>query len=175
MQRTVNTFPLKNMTTIGNPKLQDMDCDYLLGYATILNRKGFLCGMCRGYITRVLSCRIRNKYMAMGPSGARCQEWPCWLVASSKLLLCSALGLVGTGKRSCESPGELSWVELSWEFSSVGAVVKRRLYVWYLECVIQWKHCQCLATVKICYPATTSAGRYRRLYLCVTITVILRV
>jgi hypothetical protein len=32
-----------------------------------------------------------NKYMAMGPSGARCQEWPCWLVTGSKLLLCSAL------------------------------------------------------------------------------------
>jgi hypothetical protein len=32
-----------------------------------------------------------NKYMAMGPSGARCQEWPCWLVAGSKLLPCSAL------------------------------------------------------------------------------------
>jgi hypothetical protein len=29
--------------------------------------------------------------MAMGPSGTRCQEWPCWLVAGSKLLLCSAL------------------------------------------------------------------------------------
>jgi hypothetical protein len=34
-----------------------------------------------------------NKYMAMGPSGARCQEWPCWLIAGSKLLLCSALFL----------------------------------------------------------------------------------
>jgi hypothetical protein len=33
-----------------------------------------------------------NKYMAMGPSGVRCQEWPCWLVAGSKLLLCSAAG-----------------------------------------------------------------------------------
>jgi hypothetical protein len=32
-----------------------------------------------------------NKYMAMGPSWARCQEWPYWLVAGSKLLLCSAL------------------------------------------------------------------------------------
>jgi hypothetical protein len=32
-----------------------------------------------------------NKYMAMGASRARCQEWPCWLVAGSKLLLCSAL------------------------------------------------------------------------------------
>jgi hypothetical protein len=31
-----------------------------------------------------------NKYMAMGPSGAWYQEWPCWLVADSKLLLCSA-------------------------------------------------------------------------------------
>jgi hypothetical protein len=30
-----------------------------------------------------------NKYMAMGPSGARCQESPCWLVAGRKLLLCS--------------------------------------------------------------------------------------
>jgi hypothetical protein len=29
--------------------------------------------------------------MAMGPSGVRCQEWPCWLVAGNKLLLCSAL------------------------------------------------------------------------------------
>jgi hypothetical protein len=36
--------------------------------------------------TKVLT---QNKYMAMGPSGARCQEWPCWLVAGSKLLLCS--------------------------------------------------------------------------------------
>jgi hypothetical protein len=34
---------------------------------------------------------ILNKYMAMGPSGARWQEWSCWLVAGSKLLLCSAL------------------------------------------------------------------------------------
>jgi hypothetical protein len=32
-----------------------------------------------------------NKYTTMGPSGARCQEWPCWLFAISKLLLCSAL------------------------------------------------------------------------------------
>jgi hypothetical protein len=32
---------------------------------------------------------LSYKYMAMGPSGARCQEWPCWLVAGSKLLLCS--------------------------------------------------------------------------------------
>jgi hypothetical protein len=31
-----------------------------------------------------------NKYMAMGPSGAQCQEWPCWLVSGIKLLLCSA-------------------------------------------------------------------------------------
>jgi hypothetical protein len=38
--------------------------------------------------TKVLT---QNKYMAMGPSRARCQEWPCWLVAGSKLLLCSAL------------------------------------------------------------------------------------
>jgi hypothetical protein len=41
--------------------------------------------------TKVLTL---NKYMAMGPSGARCQEWPCWLVAGSKLLpalLCSAV------------------------------------------------------------------------------------
>jgi hypothetical protein len=37
--------------------------------------------------TKVLTL---NKYMAMGPSGARCQESPCWLVAGSKLLLCSA-------------------------------------------------------------------------------------
>jgi hypothetical protein len=37
--------------------------------------------------TKVLTL---NKYMAMGPRGARCQEWPCWLVAGSKLLLCSA-------------------------------------------------------------------------------------
>jgi hypothetical protein len=28
-----------------------------------------------------------NKYMATGPSGARCQEWPCRLTAGSKLLL----------------------------------------------------------------------------------------
>jgi hypothetical protein len=35
--------------------------------------------------TKVLTL---NKYMAMGPSGTRCQEWPCWLVAGSKLLLC---------------------------------------------------------------------------------------
>jgi hypothetical protein len=28
-----------------------------------------------------------NKYMAMGPSGARCQDWACRLVAGSKLLL----------------------------------------------------------------------------------------
>jgi hypothetical protein len=28
-------------------------------------------------------------WSAMGPSGARCQEWPCWLVAGSKLMLCS--------------------------------------------------------------------------------------
>jgi hypothetical protein len=34
--------------------------------------------------TKVLTL---NTYMAMGPSGARCQEWPCWLVAGSKLLL----------------------------------------------------------------------------------------
>jgi hypothetical protein len=38
--------------------------------------------------TKVLTL---NKYMAMGPSGARCQKGPCWLVAGSKLLLCSAL------------------------------------------------------------------------------------
>jgi hypothetical protein len=38
-----------------------------------------------------------NKYMAMGPSGARCQEWPCWLLADSKLLLCSAQCLGGGG------------------------------------------------------------------------------
>jgi hypothetical protein len=29
--------------------------------------------------------------MATGPTGARCQEWPCRLIAGSKLLLCSAL------------------------------------------------------------------------------------
>jgi hypothetical protein len=40
-----------------------------------------------------------NKYMAMGPSGARCQEWPSWLAAGSKLLLCSAL-LCSTGIRT---------------------------------------------------------------------------
>jgi hypothetical protein len=28
-----------------------------------------------------------NKYMAMGPSGARCQVWACRLIAGSKLLL----------------------------------------------------------------------------------------
>jgi hypothetical protein len=37
--------------------------------------------------TKVLTL---NKYMAMGSNGARCQEWLCWLVAGSKLLLCSA-------------------------------------------------------------------------------------
>jgi hypothetical protein len=29
--------------------------------------------------------------MATGPTGARCQEWPCRLIAGSKLMLCSAL------------------------------------------------------------------------------------
>jgi hypothetical protein len=28
--------------------------------------------------------------MAMGPSGSPCHKWPCWLVAGSKLLICSA-------------------------------------------------------------------------------------
>jgi hypothetical protein len=46
-----------------------------------------------------------NKYMAMGPSGARRQEWPCWLVAGSKLLLCSAL------LKFMESPEELKTIE----------------------------------------------------------------
>jgi hypothetical protein len=32
-----------------------------------------------------------NKYMATGPTGAQCLEWPCRLIAGSKLLLCSAL------------------------------------------------------------------------------------
>jgi hypothetical protein len=41
--------------------------------------------------TKVLTL---NKYMAMGPSGARCQEWPCWLVAGGKLLLCCSALLV---------------------------------------------------------------------------------
>jgi hypothetical protein len=34
-----------------------------------------------------------NKYMAMGPSGARFQVWACRLLAGSKLLLCSAIQL----------------------------------------------------------------------------------
>jgi hypothetical protein len=41
-----------------------------------------------GKKTKVLTL---NKYMAVGPSGARCREWPCWLVAGSKLLLCSVM------------------------------------------------------------------------------------
>jgi hypothetical protein len=45
-------------------------------------------GTTKGKKTNILTL---NKYMAMDPSGVRCQEWPCWLVASSKLLLCSAL------------------------------------------------------------------------------------
>jgi hypothetical protein len=36
------------------------------------------------------NCYTSNKYMATGPTGARCQEWPCRLIAGSKLLLCSA-------------------------------------------------------------------------------------
>jgi hypothetical protein len=50
----------------------------------------------RGKKPKVLTL---NKYMAMGPSGARCQEWPCWLVAGSKLQLCSALLGVKGGRR----------------------------------------------------------------------------
>jgi hypothetical protein len=37
------------------------------------------------------NCHTSNKYMATGPTGARCQEWPCRLIAGSKLLLCSGL------------------------------------------------------------------------------------
>jgi hypothetical protein len=39
--------------------------------------------------TKVLTL---NKYMAMGPSGARCQMWACRLIAGSKLLLLLLLG-----------------------------------------------------------------------------------
>jgi hypothetical protein len=34
---------------------------------------------------KIRNCHTSNKYMA------RCQEWPCRLIAGSKLLLCSAL------------------------------------------------------------------------------------
>jgi hypothetical protein len=44
-----------------------------------------------------------NKCMAVGSSGARCQEWPCWLVAGSKLLLCSTRNKIesSSGVGSC--------------------------------------------------------------------------
>jgi hypothetical protein len=64
--------------------------------------------------TKVLTL---NKYMAMGPSGARCQEWPCWLVASSKLLLCSALLCSSVSECSAVEYSEVKWSELvgEWE------------------------------------------------------------
>jgi hypothetical protein len=57
MRRPVNKFPLKNVTTIGSLLLWDMRCDWLLGYATILNGRGFLCGLCHGYVMGAVSCR----------------------------------------------------------------------------------------------------------------------
>jgi hypothetical protein len=58
MRRPVNNFPLKNVMTIWNALLRDTSCDWLLGYSTIQNGRGFLCSPCRGYVTRAVSCRI---------------------------------------------------------------------------------------------------------------------
>jgi hypothetical protein len=63
--------------------------------------------------TKVL---ILNKYMAMGSSGARCQEWPCWLVAGSKLLLCSdkKQRREETGKDRIDSQKSVNSLSVSW-------------------------------------------------------------
>jgi hypothetical protein len=52
------------------------------------------------------SLDIEQIYMAMGPSGARSQEWPCWLVAGSKLLLCSALLRLVESHELCDKKHE---------------------------------------------------------------------
>jgi hypothetical protein len=54
MQRLMHTFPLKNVTTIGNPFLWDTRCGWLLGYTTMMNGRGFLCSPCCGYMTRAV-------------------------------------------------------------------------------------------------------------------------
>jgi hypothetical protein len=48
-------------------------------------------------------------YMAMGPSGAQCQEWPCRLIVGSKLLLCCAALLCSAGS----SPRVEAWSNTS--------------------------------------------------------------
>jgi hypothetical protein len=60
-----------SMTTVGNPLLWDTCCDWLLGYTTILNGRGFLCGPCSGYVTRAVSCRIVRRRSRIPP------PWPC--------------------------------------------------------------------------------------------------
>jgi hypothetical protein len=71
--------------------------------------------------TKVLTL---NKYMARGPSGARLQEWPYWLVAGLKLLLCSAL------LRKC---GGFRRARENWEAS---AWCLQDLWIEYLTCVL---------------------------------------
>jgi hypothetical protein len=113
-----------------------------------------------------------NKYMAMGPSGARCQEWlcwlvdgsklllallcgvtadcqewSCWLVARSKLLLCSALrssSSSSSGVRRKRS--ESKWISLlsgTKQSYTEGFVVQKELNVWTV--IIK---CNCNSDVK---------------------------
>jgi hypothetical protein len=98
----------------------------LLGNCVVIHEwRCFLCGPCRGIIRGsgiTAKVSTSNKYMATGPTGARCQEWPCRLIAGSKLLLCSARSesylvaaekprIKGT-KPSCKGVVQ-SWVESS--------------------------------------------------------------
>jgi hypothetical protein len=62
--------------------------------------------------TKVLTL---NKYMAMGRSGIRCQEWPCWLVAGSKILLCCSALLCRPPRSPASRRRRRKWKSRIWD------------------------------------------------------------
>jgi hypothetical protein len=102
-----------------------------------------------------------KKNMAMGPSGARCQEWPCRLIVGSKLLVCSAEIIIVSwdGSWMIEKKWQLeSTVQLSLE----GQPVKRRLHVCcsYIETGIITVEIRCQDTI---------SEDWENYYVCVTV------
>jgi hypothetical protein len=92
MRPPVNTFPLNNVVIIANLLLWDTRCAWLLDYETILNGRGFERGSRRGYVTRVVTCRIGVilcgggvEYLHRSPASRRRRQKEMYRIWGSKI------------------------------------------------------------------------------------------
>jgi hypothetical protein len=90
MQRPVNTFSLKRVTTMGSPLLNNTRRDWLLGNCVVTrlykNRRGFLCGPCLGHNTRAVGLEREVELGSVSVNGNWIENWN-WEFRSFKTIV----------------------------------------------------------------------------------------